>query len=120
MHALGTRIDTLSRTISSGCVKGPPLKYLNPPLIALNSSRCIPAMEFTPLLSGWINVPVASATWGTLRTTCTSFSGIRILNDRTLLLGGRIMISAPVPRRLAIISPSMPWLTPTKVRISVT
>ncbi len=39
---------------------------------------------------------------------------------RMELPGGRIMMSAPVPRDRSAISPSTPLLTPTSVRIMVT
>ena len=37
-----------------------------------------------------------------------------------MLLGGRIMMSAPVPLERRCISPSVPTLRPTSVRIKVT
>src|SRR5512143_954592 len=66
------------------------------------------------------NVPVAIATCGLARMTSTTFS---LMVSETLNpepSGGRMMISAPVPRDRDAKSSSTPRLSPTRVRIIVT
>src|SRR5512142_198800 len=66
------------------------------------------------------NVPVAIATCGCSRTLSTIFSDMVSENVNPALSGGRMRMSAPVPRERAAMSLKTPRLTPTRVRISVT
>ena len=49
-----------------------------------------------------------------------SLIGAELSDDITVELGGRTTRSAPTPRARAAVESSVPWLTPTKVRIMVT
>src|ERR1035441_4120614 len=107
--------------MSSSLTGSWPFRYWNPPLISLNAAKSKPKTE-SGNCSDCTTTPVTAVTCG----CCISNGRYFSLNGAPLRLDitddpvGRTITSAPTALARFLVESSVPWLTPTSVRIMVT